>query len=166
MTLSRQAISLPRRRAWSALALALLPPAFWGCGKRPELAPGQIWSYDNRSGEGASTLQVLHIERDTPIGDVIFISVRALDVKRLGRRIRTTEVWPLVFTRSALTDSIRSLQWTEKVERSYLKQLDAWWRDAREGRAADRTFNIPVKEALMEIENDRPGADKRSFQEA
>lgn len=52
------------------------------------------------------------------------------------------------------------------MERSYLKQLDAWWRDAREGRAADRTFNVPVKEALMEIENDRPGADKRSFLEA
>ena len=166
MALKHYSVSLSRRRALSVCALGVLIPTLWACGKLPELTPGQIWSYDNRDGEGASTLQILHIERDTPIGDVMFVSVRALDVRRLGRRIRSTEVWPLVFTRDALTRSIRTLQWSEKVERSYLKYLDAWWRDAREGRAADRTFNVPVKDALMELQNDRPGVDKRSFQEA
>jgi hypothetical protein len=135
-----------------------------GCNQQRELAPGQIWSYDNRPGEGASTLQILHIERGTPVGDVYFVSVRALDVKRLGRKIRHTEVWPLVFTRDALTGSLGSYQWSQKVDRSYLRQLDYWLREARDGRAADRTFSVPVKDALNQIENDRPDAEKRLFE--
>jgi len=147
------------------MGVGLLFPLLSGCNRAPELAPGQIWSYDSRPGEGASTIQILHIERDTPIGEVVFVSVRALDVKRLGRRIQTTEVWPLVFTREALNRSLRSYQWTEKVNRAYLKQLDTWWLAAREGRASDRTFSVSVKDALVEIELDRPGVDKRAFAE-
>src|SRR5215470_7213968 len=154
---------LSRRRACSLMGVGLLFPLLSGCNRAPELAPGQIWSYDSRPGEGASTIQLLHIERDTPIGEVVFVSVRALDVKRLGRRIQTTEVWPLVFTREALNRSLRSCQWTEKVNRAYLKQLDTWWLAAREGRASDRTFSVSVKDALVEIELDRPGVDKRAF---
>ena len=134
-----------------------------GCNQQRELAPGQIWSYDNRPGEGASTIQILHIERGTPVGDVYFVSVRALDVKRLGRKIRATEVWPLVFTQDALTHSLGTYQWSQNVDRSYLKQLDFWLREARDGRAADRTFSVPVKEALNQIESDRPDAEKRLF---
>jgi hypothetical protein len=133
------------------------------CTQQQQLAPGQIWSYDTRPGEGASTIQILHIERGTPIGDVYFVSVRALDVKRLGRKIRATEVWPLVFTQDALTRSLRSFQWSEKVDRSYLKQLDHWLREARDGRATERTFSLPVKDALKEIELERPDAEKRLF---
>jgi hypothetical protein len=137
---------------------------FAACTKQRPLEPGQIWSYDNRPGEGASTIQILHIERGTPVGDVYFVGVRALDVKRLGRKIRTTEVWPLVFTQEALTRSLGTYQWSQKVDRSYLKQLDFWLREARDGRAADRTFNVTVKEALNEIEADRPDAEKRLFE--
>jgi len=146
-----------------ALGLALMLAA---CSKPAEFAPGQIWSYKTRSGEGASTVQVLHIERDTPIGEVIFVSVRALDVKRTGRKLRTTEIWPLAFTRDALTKSVTTLQWSEKVERPYLKQLDLWWRDARDGKAAERTFGVLVSDALDEIDAERAGADKRSFTES
>jgi hypothetical protein len=154
-------LSQRRRRIVAALGCA----AVAGCAKSKELEIGQIWSYDNRAGEQASTIQILHIEKGTPVGDVIFVSVRALDVKRLGRRIRTTEVWPLVFTREALTASLKSYQWSEKVNRPYLKYLDLWWKETREGRVDDRTFRVPIKEALAEIEAERPGADKRSFSE-
>ena len=150
-------------RATSALALvAVLGLA--GCNQHRELAPGQIWSYDNRPGEGASTIQILHIERGTPVGDVYFVSVRALDVKRLGRKIRHTEVWPLVFTKEALARSLGTYQWSQNVDRSYLKPLEFWLREARAGRAADRTFSVPVKEALNEIESERPDAEKRLFE--
>ena len=134
-----------------------------GCNQQRDLAPGQIWSYDNRPGEGASTIQILHIERNTPLGDVYFVSVRALDVRRLRRRIRATEVWPLVFTHDALTRSLRSYQWSQTVDRSYLKQLDIWLREARDGRAGELTFSVPVSEALNQIETDRPDAEKRLF---
>jgi hypothetical protein len=133
------------------------------CTQQRELAPGQIWGYDTRPGEGASTIQILHIERNTPVGDVYFVSVRALDVKRLGRKIRATEVWPLVFTQDALTRSLTRFQWSEKVNHSYLKQLDYWLREARDGRAAERTFSVPVKDALKDIELERPDAEKRLF---
>jgi hypothetical protein len=133
--------------------------------KPPELAPGQVWSYDNRSREGASTVQILHVERGTPMGDIYFVSVRALNVQLSGRKMRFTEIWPLVFTQEALSKSVRSLQWTEKVERPYFKYLDLWWREAREGRGAERTFSVPVKEALDQIETERPEAEKRRFAE-
>jgi len=94
---------------------------------------------------------------------VYFVSVRALDVKRLGRKIQATEVWPLVFTHEALTGSLRSYQWSQAVDRSYLKQLDFWLREAREGRAAERTFSVPIKDALHQIEIDRSDTDKRRF---
>jgi hypothetical protein len=133
------------------------------CSEQRELAPGQIWSYDTRPGEGASTIQILHIERGTSVGDVYFVSVRALDVKRLGRKIHATEVWPLVFTQDALTRSLTRFQWSEKVNRSYLKQLDYWLREARDGHAAERTFSVPVKDALKDIELERPDAERRLF---
>ena len=147
-----------------ALVVAAMFLLLGGCTERRPLEPGQIWSYDNRPGEGASTIQILHVERGTPVGDVYFVSVRALDVRRLGRKIKTTEVWPLVFTQDALTRSLGSYQWSQKVDRSHLKQLDYWRREARDGRAAERTFNISVKDALNEIEADRPDAEKRLFE--
>ena len=70
---------------WATL-LAVLLSFLTACQQSRELAPGQIWAYDNRSGEGASTIEILHIERGTPLGDVYFVSVKALDVHRLGRR--------------------------------------------------------------------------------
>jgi hypothetical protein len=69
----------------------------------------------------------------------------------------------LVFTHEALTSSLRSYQWSQTVDRSYLKQLDIWLREARDGRAAERTFSVPVNEALNQIEKDRPDAEKRLF---
>ena len=136
-----------------------------GCQQPRELAPGQVWSYDTRPREGASTIVILHIERGTPIGDVYFVSVRALNARSDGMRIRSTEVWPLVFTHEALKRSLTSYQWGEKMNRPYLKQLDLWLREAREGHAAQRTFAIPVKEALDQIDLGRPGVDKRLFPE-
>lgn len=155
-------------RNWSLrlprdLSLLVLLSVAAACHQQRDLAPGQIWSYDNRPGEGASTIQILHIERKTPLGDVYFVSVRALDVKRLGRKISASEVWPLVFTHDALTKSLQRHQWSQTVDRSYFKQLDVWLREARDGRATERTFNVPVKEALQEIESDRPDAEKRLF---
>jgi hypothetical protein len=157
------ALDLNSTRIIAALALGVVLGVA-GCSQQRELAPGQVWSYDNRPGEGASTIQILHIERGTPVGDVYFVSVRALDVKRLGRKIRHTEVWPLAFTQEALTRSLGTYQWSQTVDRSYLKQLDFWLREARNGRAADRTFSVPVKEALNEIESERPDAEKRLFE--
>lgn len=142
-------------------ALAVSLTLLSACQQSRELAPGQIWAYDNRPGEGASTIEILHIERGTPLGDVYFVSVKALDVHRLGRKLSTTEVWPLVFTHEALSKSLRSYQWSQKVDRSYFKQLDFWLREAREGRAAERTFDVPVKEALDQIQNGRPDAERR-----
>ncbi|HZW13419.1 MAG TPA: hypothetical protein VFF81_09545 [Noviherbaspirillum sp.] len=136
-----------------------------GCQQQRELAPGQIWSYDARSGEGASTIQILHIERGTPLGDVYFVSVRALDVHRLGRKMHTTDVWPLVFTHEALTGSLGNFQWSQAVDLPYRKHLDLWLQEARAGRAKERTFSIPVKDALHEIERDLPEADKRRLSE-
>lgn len=164
VTAPRAIASQPRCKTRAA-AFAFLLALVIGCSQKPELAPGQIWSYDTRSGEGASTIQILHIERGTPIGDVVFVSVRALDAKRVGRKIQFTKISPLVFTREALTGSLRGFQWTEQVNRPYLKQLDLWWRAARDGRAGERTFGVPVKEALGEIEADQPDADKRRFGE-
>ena len=143
----------------AVVAFALLS----ACQQSQELAAGQVWSYDTRSGEGASTIEILHIERGTSLGDVYFVSVRALDVRRLGRKIRATEIWPLVFTHEALAKSLRSYQWAQKVDRSYLKHLDYWLREAHAGRAAERTFNVPIKEALEQIEAGRPDAEKRLF---
>ncbi len=147
------------------VALTILLPLLSACQQSRDLAPGQIWGYDNRSGEGASTIEILHIERGTPLGEVYFVSVKALDVHRLGRKISTTEVWPLAFTHEALIKSLRSYQWSQKVDRSYFKHLDFWLREAREGRAAERTFNVPVKEALDQIESGRPDAERRLFGE-
>jgi hypothetical protein len=147
---------------------AVLVPLACACQQAPELAPGQIWAYDNRAGEGASTIQILHIERATPLGDVYFVHLRALNVRRTGRSqgaetFSTTEVWPLVFTREALSGSLRNYQWSQAVDRPYLKQLDVWRREARDGRAADRTFSVPVKDAIDQLELDRPDDRKRRF---
>lgn len=152
----------PTNRAygWAPLLTVLLA-LLSACQQSRELTPGQIWAYDNRSGEGASTIEILHIERGTPLGDVYFVSVKALDVHRLGRKISTTEIWPLVFTRDALTKSLRSYQWSQKVDRSYFRHLDFWLREAREGRAAERTFDVPVKEALDQLQEGRPDAERR-----
>jgi hypothetical protein len=153
----------PGKWCFRAFLTALLSLCVVGCEQPPppELNPGQVWSYDNRSGEGASTVLILHVEKNTPLGDVYFVSVRALDVRRLGRKIRTTEIWPLAFTRDALTASLRSRQWNQPIDRPFLKQLDFWLREARDGRAADRTFGVPVKEALDQIHLEKPGSERR-----
>ena len=132
-----------------------------GCQQQRELAPGQVWSYHTRPGEGASTVQILHIERGTPLGDVYFVNVRALNARRTGKQIRWTEVWPVAFTHDALTTSLTTFQWSEKVDRPYREELDLWLREAREGRAARLTFSVPIKEALEEIEREQPDADKQ-----
>lgn len=156
-----------RRLSMLALASCLLAiSGLAGCNSQTAVAEGQIWSYDNRAGEGASTLQILHIERETPIGEIYFVSVRALDAHRLGRWIHTTEIWPLVLTKDALSRSLRSYQWSEKVNRPYLKHLDSWWKDAREGHALDRTFNVPLKDALDQLQKGSPDAEKRRPLEA
>lgn len=153
------------RRSLEVLPLALVVCLAAGCQQPPDLAPGQVWGYDTRPREGASTVVILHIERGTPVGDVYFVSVRALNARNDGARVRSTEVWPLVFTHDALKRSLTSYQWSEKVSRPYLKHLDLWLREAREGRAAQRTFAIPVKDALEQIDLNRPGVDKRLFSE-
>lgn len=146
-----------------ALSVLLVAATLTGCSQQRQLAPGQVWSYDSRPGEGASTIQILHVEPGTPVGTVYFVSVRALDVHRIGRKLRTTEVWPLVFTEEALVRSVKGYQWSQKVDRPYLKQLDFWLTEAREGRAEERTFNIPLKDALHEIERDQPEAERKLF---
>lgn len=148
-----------------ALALAALL-ALWGCNTQErDLAVGQVWSYDNRPGEGASTLQILHVERGTPLGDVYFVSVHALKVKRIKRQtVQFSEVSPLVFTHDALKRSLTAYRWSQKVDRPHLKQLDLWLREAREGRASDRTFSIPLKDALDLLESDQADAEKRLFE--
>jgi hypothetical protein len=139
--------------------------AFLGCNQQRELAPGQIWSYDNRAGEGASTVQILHIQKGTPMGDVYFVSVRALNVKRIKRQtIQFTELSPLVFTHDALARSLTTYQWSQTVDRPYLKQLDLWLREARDGRAVDRTFSVPLKDALNLLESDQPDVEKKLFE--
>ncbi len=161
MHVSCPAYALQIARNFAIVAASLCLGA---CEQPPRvLKPGQVWSYDNRPGEGASTVQILHIEKGTPLGDVYFVNVRALDVRRLGRKIRTTEIWPLVFTHDALANSLRNHQWDQPVDRPYLKQLDYWLREAREGRAAHRTFGIPLKEALDQIQHERPDAERRLF---
>jgi hypothetical protein len=152
-------------RLLPALVAAFFLALTGGCQQQRDLAPGQIWSYDTRAGEGASTVQILHIERGTSLGDVYFVSVRAIDVQLLGREIRTTEVWPLAFTHEALIGSLRNYQWSQAVDRSYLKQLDLWLREARDGRAAELTFSVPVKDALHQIESEQPDTDKQRFEE-
>lgn len=52
-------------------------------------------------------------------------------------------------------------QWSQKVDRPYSKQLDLWQREARGGYAAERTFAVPVKEALQALKIDRLDAEKR-----
>lgn len=157
---SRSPYALRSARAFAFVFTSLCLSA---CQQPQEVKPGQVWGYDNRSGEGASTVLILHIEKGTPLGDVYFVSVRALDVRRLGRKIRSTEIWPLAFTREALAKSLRNHQWDQPIDRPYLKQLDSWLRDARQGKAAERTFSVPVKEALDQIQSERPESEKRMF---
>jgi hypothetical protein len=71
-----------------------------------------------------------------------------------------------VFTRDALTSSLTSYQYSEPVKRPFLRQLDLWNTAAREGKAAERTFTVPVGEALNDIENERPDAARKRFAEA
>ena len=148
-------------RVTRAVVLVLAILHLGACEQTREIRPGQLWSYDNRPGESASTVLILHIEKGTTLGDVYFVSIRALDVRRLGRKIRTTEIWPLVFTRDALIKSLRNHQWDQPVDKPHLKQLDFWLREARDGRASDRTFGVPIKEALDQIQTERPDAERR-----
>jgi hypothetical protein len=156
-----------RRRFCLAAGAALLVGPLAGCGKPPELAPGQVWSYRTRPREGASTVQVLHIERGTPLGDVIVVSVRGLSSGK-GGTLWATEIWPLVFTREALEKSLTTYQYSEPVRRSFLDKLDRWNAAARAGRAAaeERTFLVTVAEALNDIDIGRPGAARKRFAEA
>lgn len=66
---------------------------------------------------------------------------------------------------SFLAACLRRYQWSQAVDRPHLKQLDLWLREAREGRASERAFSIPVKDALQQIESDQPEVDKRRFAE-
>jgi len=152
------------RRCFCIVGGLLFLAPLAGCGKPPELAPGQIWSYRARPREGASTVQILHIERGTVLGDIVIVSVRGLTSGK-GGSLWATEIWPLVFTRDALDKSLTTYQYSEPVRRSFLDKLDRWNTGARAGRAAaeERTFLVTVAEALNEIEIDKPGAAKRRF---
>lgn len=157
----------PDRRTFCIASAALLAAPLLGCGKPPVLAPGQVWSYKTRPREGASTVQILHIEPGTPLGDVMVVSVRGLSSGK-GGRLWATEIWPLMFTREALEKSLTTYQYSEPVRRSFLDKLDRWNTAARAGRAAaeERTFLVTVAEALNDIDIERPGAARKRFTEA
>ena len=88
----------------------VLVTAIVGCRAAPDLADGQVWSYKTRAGEGASTIQVLHIEPATALGDIVFVSIRGVhEEKPGGGKLRVAEVWPIAFTRDACWQASRDI---------------------------------------------------------
>lgn len=112
--------------------------------------PGQVWSYDNRPGESASTLTILRVDSGEKVGIIIQVRVDGLKMHNpRGELVPSIEHMP--FSRDSMLLSVNHLLKSDQPVPT-LEGLDQWRsdcggvykiavRDAVD--VAEKTFNAP-----------------------
>ena len=140
-------------RGTLAGALLACAPAFAQARSCPGLvtgvtdakfSPGQVWSYEPRTGEGNSLLTILRIDELGKWGVVIHVRVDGLQAHNpRGELVPSVEHMP--FSRDALLGSVRKLVRTS-ASLPTLEGLEAW-QDACGG-----VYTISVRDAVSVME--------------
>lgn len=116
----------------------------------PESTPfvvGQVWSYHTRTGEEASTLQIVRIDKNVGAANTIHISIDGLkipSVRNKGSYVGTMSHVPI--TEAALRESVISVIRVDSKLRDYQEGYKAWV-SAKGG-----VFSIPVSEIVSFVE--------------
>jgi hypothetical protein len=136
-----------------------------GCAppKPPELAAGQTWSVESRKGDGATTVTVLHLESQSPVGPVAVVSVNNVVVKLPDKRT-VNGIYPVFITVDALKRSVTTFEFNQTKPLPFESHL-ALWRDLAKGVDSSKyVYTVPVKEALdlFEAGKTEPWAPDRS----
>lgn len=133
----------------SALGLLLLLAGH--ANAEVDLQVGQIWSYEARPGEEASTLTILKIESDPVLGRIVHIRLDGLRVKAPAAPGGTTDtVMHLPFSESSLRGSLRSPAGKAEPLPDFEEGYETWKSAFDEGEAG--VFTVPVREAVGFIE--------------
>jgi hypothetical protein len=141
-----------RLRALALLAVAALLLAS-GCSPPPPppLMVGQTWMIHARPADGATSISLLHVEADSPLGDVGFISINNAAIALPDGR-RTNKIWPVAIRMDSLRASLKSHVGAATVPLAYEQHVQAWRQAVASGGAAAFTFDVPVAQALSQLE--------------
>jgi len=71
--------------------------------------PGQVWSFQSRPGEGASTVTILRVESLPKVGVVIHIRIDGIQFKNCTGGPSPTSIQHAPFTKAALDQSVTHL---------------------------------------------------------
>ena len=140
---------------WRAVFLALLAlAASAACANDYEV--GQIWSYRARPQDPASALMILHIDKDTPRGEVIVIRIVNVNFQSANGKMVVLELNPPPFRPAALDRSVikitgkaDKLNWNDKAYRN--------WRQALSEGKNVPLYDKPVAAVVSELETKMVG---------
>ncbi len=112
---------------------------------------GQIWRYDNRTGEENSTVEILKVEKYEKTGIVIHIYVSGIKVKNPNRPSGfSEEIGHLPLSKEAVIKSVTTLL-SENNELTEYKDGYNNWKEAFDNNKGG-IFSITVKEAVQYVE--------------
>ncbi len=129
------------------LALLSQSPAL----AEPDLAAGQIWSYQTRPSEESSKVTVLKIESDEKLGGIIHIRVDGLQLKNPAVASGVGEVIQhLPYSETALRKSLLRLSGSVEPLPAFDEGYRTWRSALDRGEAG--VFTVPVSEAVSFVE--------------
>jgi len=125
---------------------------FIGIGKARDFSQGQIWAYQTRPGEEASTVLINKVEVDEKLGRIFHISVRGVKVKNphLEGVGVTSELPHFPVSRETLEKSLTKFINTSAPSPEYIEGYKEWKRAFDLGEAG--IFSISVAEIVNVIE--------------
>jgi len=113
---------------------------------------GQVWTYETRTGEENSTIQILKIDKYENQEAFIHVSVEGLKLKNPKIESGVSEdIGHLPFSRKSLNESVTKLV-SNKEELSDYKDGYNAWKEAFEKEKAG-VFSISISEAVEFVES-------------
>lgn len=116
----------------------------------PKYAPGQIWKYATRAGEGESRLTILRIDDEPNAGRIVHVSIKGIAIKSPASRDGVADfIAHLPFAETAVDRSVTELE--RSAEPPELPEGYATWRSAFDtGKGG--VWTLPVAEAIDALE--------------
>jgi hypothetical protein len=115
-------------------------------------APGQVWTYNTRSGEEASRIVICRVETDPKLGQVVHIHVNGVRLK--NDRVPggfSDQIGHMPYSGKALRESLTKLESTGAALPDFEDGYQEWRGEFDKGKAG--VWTAPVSEAIAAMES-------------
>jgi len=133
----------------------MLSNIFSGCGqtkqfKNNKYQVGQIWEYETRDSEDASTLTIVALQNHDELGGIINVFIDSVKIKNPSAENGISTIQHLPFSKEAIDKSVTKLKGKTDQLPDYKEGYNEWKKafDARDA----GVFTITVKEAVEGME--------------